>query len=571
MQPQTAGSNTAGISRIGRTATLLATLGLIASCGGEEPPPPPATAEPEEPTSSPEPVEGVLDEQGVSAGHPLAVEAGEQVLAEGGNSVDAAIATAFAMTVIEPFASSVGGGGSVVIAGQSGDPLFYDYREQVGVDGEIPESGIGVPGFVAGMGRLHEDHGNLEWERLIQPAQQLASEGFEVYDFLATRMTEDLGPEAIEGVEPFEVDGQPLQTGEQLVQTELAETLGTIAEEGWEAFYTGSLASDLTVVEGLDEQTLADYEVTLSDPVSGEFGDYGVLAAAPALPGVTLIQMLQIAEAQGIAEMEPDSAEYIETLSQAWLVAEETVLTELGDPRFVDVPVDEITDQQANAEIDLSAMSAPQQQGAEQAISLAAEHQSTISGRAPTDANTTHISVMDDEGIMVSMTNTLTNFWGAGEATNGFFLNNQLSRFEALDSPANQPEPGRRSVTWSMPTIITDEQQRPVLGIGTPGGNQILNIMGTVLTQWGLQDASLQDAVDGLRFRLLEEDELLVIDDPPDEQTAQGLAELGWELQVWPDEWGGFGSVQALEVNYETGEITGATDDRRVGTYTVLE
>ncbi len=571
MQPQTAGSNTAGISRIGRTATLLATLGLIASCGGEEPPPPPATAEPEEPTSSPEPVEDVLDEQGVSAGHPLAVEAGEQVLAEGGNSVDAAIATAFAMTVVEPFASSVGGGGSVVIAGQAGDPLFYDYREQVGVDGEIPESGIGVPGFVAGMGRLHEDHGSLEWERLIQPAQQLASEGFEVYDFLATRMTEDLGPEAIEGVEPFEVDGQPVQTGEQLVQTELAETLGTIAEEGWEAFYTGSLTSDLTAVEGLDEQTLADYEVTLSDPVSGEFGDYGVLAAAPALPGVTLIQMLQVAEAQGIAEMEPDSAEYIETLSQAWLVAEETVLTELGDPRFVEVPVEEITDQQANTEIDLSAMSTPQQQGAEQATSLAAEHQSTINGRAPTDANTTHISVMDDEGIMVSMTNTLTNFWGAGEATNGFFLNNQLSRFEALDSPANQPEPGRRSVTWSMPTIITDEQQRPVLGIGTPGGNQILNIMGTVLTQWGLQDASLQDAVNGLRFRLLEEDELLVIDDQPDEQTAQELAELGWELQVWPDEWGGFGSVQALEVDYETGEITGATDDRRVGTYTVLE
>jgi gamma-glutamyltranspeptidase/glutathione hydrolase len=95
--------------------------------------------------------------------------------------------------------------------------------------------------------------------------------------------------------------------------------------------------------------------------------------------------------------------------------------------------------------------------------------------------------------------------------------------------------------------------------------------MGTVLTQWGLQDASLQDAVDGLRFRLLEEDELLVIDDQPDEQTAQELAELGWELQVWPDEWGGFGSVQALEVDYETGEITGATDDRRVGTYTVLE
>ncbi|MBE1513592.1 gamma-glutamyltransferase family protein [Nesterenkonia halotolerans] len=594
MQPQTsqphipenphgpAGRGRLGRSRAGRSAALLATLGLLASCAAEEePPPPPPTAEPEEPSveppepsSSAEPEdEAVLSQQGVSAGNELAVQAGEEVLAEGGNSVDAAIATAFAVSVVEPYASGLGGGGSVVIAGQDGDPLFYDYREEVGVDGEIPESGIGVPGFVAGMGRLHEEHGSLEWDRLVQPAQQLASEGFEVYDFLATRMTEDLGPDAIDGVEPFEVDGAPLQAGEQLVQTELAETLGTIAEEGSEAFYTGSLASDLTAVEGLDEQTLADYEVTLSDPVSGEFGDYGVLAAAPALPGVALVQMLQVAEAQGIAEMEPDSAEYIETLSEAWLVAEETVLTELGDPAFVQVPVEEITDQQANAQIDLSANTAPEPEPGETSEQgeAAEPGQTSVAGRAPIDANTTHISVVDDEGVMVSMTNTLTNFWGAGEATNGFFLNNQLSRFEAVDSPANRPEPGRRSVTWSMPTIILDEDQRPVLGIGTPGGNQILNIMGTVLTQWGLQDASLQDSFDALRFRFDDESSTLFLDDQPGAQTVSGLEDLGWELQVWPDEWGGFGSVQALEVDYETGEVTGATDDRRVGTYSVLE
>ncbi|WP_218219914.1 gamma-glutamyltransferase family protein [Nesterenkonia sp. Act20] len=594
MQPQTsnpripeslhapAGRGRLGRSRAGRSAALLATLGLLVSCAAEEePPPPPPTAEPEEPSvEPPEPSssaqpeeEAVLSQQGVSAGNELAVQAGEEVLAEGGNSVDAAIATAFAVSVVEPYASGLGGGGSVVIAGQDGDPLFYDYREEVGVDGEIPESGIGVPGFVAGMGRLHEEHGSLEWDRLVQPAQQLASEGFEVYDFLATRMTEDLGPEAIDGVEPFEVDGEPLQTGEQLVQTELAETLGTVAEEGWEAFYTGSLASDLTAVEGLDEQTLADYEPTLSAPVSGEFGDYGVLAAAPALPGVALVQMLQVAEAAGIAEMEPDSAEYIETLSEAWLVAEETVLTELGDPAFVQVPVEEITDQQANAQIDLSANTAPDSESGQNADpgQTAEPGQNAAAGRAPIDANTTHISVVDEDGVMVSMTNTLTNFWGAGEVTNGFFLNNQLSRFDAVDSPANRPEPGRRSVTWSMPTIILDQEQRPVLGIGTPGGNQILNIMGTVLTQWGLQEASLQDSFDGLRFRFDDESSTLFLDDQPGAQTVSGLEDLGWELQVWPDEWGGFGSVQALEVDYETGEVTGATDDRRVGTYSVLE
>ncbi|MGJ9404925.1 gamma-glutamyltransferase [Nesterenkonia aurantiaca] len=554
-----------GGNRLLRTTALLTAWGMLAACAAEEeppPPPPPAPSEePEEPTSTPEPVEDVLTQQGVSAGHPLAVEAGEQVLAEGGNSVDAAIATAFAMSVVEPFASGLGGGGSVLIAGQDGDPLSYDYREMVGVEGEIPENGIGAPGFAAGMGRLHEEQGSLDWERLIQPAQQLAAEGFEVYDFLETRMTEDLGPEAIEGVEPFEVDGEPLASGDQLVQTELASTLETLAAEGWESFYTGSLAEELTQVDGIDAQTLADFEVTASEPVSGEFGDYEVLAAAPALPGPALVQLLQIAEGQGIAELEPGSAEYIETLSEAWLIAEETVFTEIGDPAFVEVPVEEITDKDANAAMDISTQSAAQPQ----------DDEAPAQAQAPQDANTTHISVIDDDGIMVSMTNTLTNFWGAGEVSGGFFLNNQLSRFEAVDSPANQPEPGRKSVTWSMPTIVLDDEQRPVLGIGTPGGHQILNIMGTVLTQWGLQDADLQEAIDGLRFRLIAEDELLVLDDEPDEETREELEELGWELQVWPDEWGGFGSVQALEVDYETGEVTGADDDRRVGSHAVID
>lgn len=565
-----------GGGRLLRTTALLAAWGMLVACAAEEeppPPPPPAPSEePEEPTSAPEPVDDVLTQQGVSAGHPLAVAAGEQVLTDGGNSVDAAIATALAMSVVEPFASGLGGGGSVVIAGQDGDPLFYDYREMVGVEGEIPESGIGAPGFVAGMGRLHQEHGSLEWDRLIQPAQELAAEGFEVYDFLATRMTEDLGPEAIEGVEPFEVDGEALESGDQLVQTELAATLDTLAEEGWESFYTGGLAEQLTQVEGIDAQTLADYEVTASEPVSGEFGDYEVLAAAPALPGPALVQLLQIAEAQGIAELEPGSAEYIQTLSEAWLVAEETVFTEIGDPAFVEVPVQEITDQAANAEVEISTQSAarPEAESQPQAGGQGPAGAET-GAQAPQDANTTHVSVIDDEGIMVSMTNTLTNFWGAGELSGGFFLNNQLSRFEAVDSPANQPEPGRKSVTWSMPTIVLDDQQRPVLGIGTPGGHQILNIMGTVLTQWGLQDAPLQEAVDGLRFRLIAEDELLVLDDEPDAETRDQLEELGWELQVWPDEWGGFGSVQALEVDYETGEVTGADDDRRVGSHTVLD
>lgn len=546
----------------------------VASCGiVEDEPAPPADTEPspteqspsaeredtasEEPEESetPESSQPALGQQGVSAGQEQAVSAGEQVFNAGGNAVDAAVAASFAVAVVEPVASGIGGGGSVIIAGPDGEPVFYDYREVVNAAGDIPASGTGIPGFVAGMGQLHEDYGELPWEEVIAPAIELAGDGFTVSEYLSERISTGAGPEYLADVETFNPGGEPVSASDTLVQPRLEETMQRLADAGWEDFYTGELAQSVAEqVEGVDRESLADYDVSVSEPAAGDFGNYQVISAPPALPGAALIQMLQIAESEGIADLSPNSAEYVDVLSRSWGVAEETVRNELGDPNSVEVPLDELTDPEANAEIDT---------GSADELPQAAPGDPQDSAHA----NTTHVSVVDEDGLTVSMTNTVTDFWGSGQEVDGYFVNNALKRFSDIESEANQPAPGRRSVTWSNPTLILDEQDQPVMAIGTPGGMQILPVLATVISQWALQERELQDALDTPRFR--GEDSVLYFEQgAPGEQVAE-LEDLGWSVETWPAS--SFGSVQALVIDQESGTVTGADDPRRDGAHRILD
>lgn len=559
-------------------ALLSAAVLVLSGCGApapERPPgpasdtPAPSTGEPTrgtpEPTSSgSSPGQVALQDQAVAAGHPDAVAAGAEILAQGGNAADAAIATAFAVAVVEPFASGLGGGGSALVAQGDGPPLAYDYRETVALDGDIPDSGTGIPGFVDGMATLHEEHGSLEWPELLAPAIRLAEEGFAVSPMLAQRLRADYGPGAIEGLEQFHggIGGwAPLSEGDTLVQAELAATLQTLAQEGPQAFYTGSLVEDLTAVDGIDAASLAEYETVAAEPVSGAFGDYEFVSAAPPLPGAAVVQLLQVAEALGVADAAPGSAEYVDTLSAAWQVADASVTESLGDPAFVDVPVDELTDAEANTALARTAV-------APSLTSAAAPPAGT--GEPIEAGNTTHLTVVDDDGLTVSMTNTITSFWGGADATNvgGFFLNNQLSRFASVDTPANQPEPGRKSVSWSAPSLVLDAQGRVVMGLGSPGGQAIPSILANVVVPWALQDAPLQEAVDAPRHYL--QDGVLALEDQPSAEVAELVRQRGWQPQVTERADAVFGSVQALEIDYETGTVTGAADSRREGDVAVV-
>lgn len=513
-------------------------------------------------TAPPSAATPALAERGVSSGHPLASRAGMAILEQGGSAVDAAIATAFADAVMQPMSSGIGGGGVALVA-VDGMAANYDYRDVVNASGDIPRGGAGIPGFVAGLERLHADHGSLPWQDLLQPAIRLARDGVPVSHFLAGAISSGSGQRATGDLPQFrDPDGRPLGEGDALVQEELADTMSVIARDGPDAIYRGDLAATITDAPGLDAESLAAYEVRVSEPAAGPVGNYTMLSAAPPHAGAAIIQMVQVAEAAGIADRAPGSAPFVDLQTQAWQVANSSMQELMGDPAFVDVPVTELTDPGRNQAIaaDLAAGMA-----ANLAAGVAAVPQAVAAGPAGYPGysgadNTTHISVVDAEGGAVSMTNTITNYWGSGRYVEGFFINDSLERFDEIgDQDTNASAPGRRPATWSSPTMLLDDQHRPVLVLGTPGGQQIPNVIASVVTRWALHGEDLTEIIPADRFFY---DEGVLSLESSD--LTEPLSELGWDVRVLPEsDRTRFGSVQALAVDWDTRRVSGVADTRR--------
>lgn len=519
----------------------LAALLTVTGCTAAPPGTPDATPSPIE-TSTPTAAAPPLRGGAVAAGHPLSAAVGTSILDLGGNAVDAAVAAAIADTVLQPDASSIGGGGSAIVA-DSDDVAYVDYRDEVNTAGTIPDSGAGIPGFIAGMAALHERYGSLPWAQLLEPALALARDGAPVSGYLAGQFRYlPVGPERAPAF--FDGAGGRLPPEATMVQPELAQTIQTLSTEGAAAFYTGSLVPALSQVVGIDAASLAAYEVQWSTPPQGQFGDYTVVSASPALPGAAVIQQLQIEEALGIAQAAPNSADFVDIQTRAWGVANTSIQTLFGDPMFVEVPTDQLTDPAINAGLAASATG-----GTAEPAGI------------DVDGNTTHISVVDENGLTVSMTNTVTNFWGSGQIVGGFFLNDSLERFADIGSAGlNVVRPGARSVSWSAPSLLLDNENRPVLAVGLPGGRQIPSTLATVIALWAVHGYTVEQAVLAPRFQLLPSEVLrLEAGLPVDELRARGYTV---EISDQPPF---FGSVQALEIDWDTGAVTGFADPRRAG------
>lgn len=532
----------------------------------DDPSPPDAPADPvpttpatTPPTATPtsEGAEESTGGYGVSAGHPAAVDAGMAVLDDGGGAVDAAVAAALTMGVAEPFTSGLGGGGAAIVVGPGEDPVYYEFREVVAQSGVIPPSDTGVPGQLAGLGRLHEEHGSVPWDALVRPAERLAEDGVEVSGFLAEELAGPTGSAAVAGLDQFaDDDGVMLGEGDLLVQEDLADTLAVIGDEGPQSLYTGSLTPLLTQVEGLDEESLAAYEVRVGSPARGVVGDHVVLSAGPPLVGAALVQQLQLTEAMGIADTEPGSADALDLTAQAWTVAEESVTSVLGDPAFVDVPLAQLTDAGRNADL------------AADLPGLGAGERPVAQAVPPEHASTAQVTVVGPDGTVVSMTTTVLSFWGSGESVGGFFLNDTLRRFDLGEGDANAPEAGRRTVSWMSPTVVLDGQGRPVLVLGTPGGRLIPGVLHAVLTRVLLQGQGLEEAVLAPRSQL---NAGVVETEGLDASVVAELNRRGYGVADRSADPRYFGSVQALQVDPATGEVTGVRDPRREGTFAVAE
>lgn len=463
----------------------------------------------------------------VVAEHPLASKVGVKILKAGGNAIDAAIATQFALAVVHPRAGNIGGGGFMVVRMADGETAALDYREEapssayrdmyldstetvielLSKEGHLA---VGVPGTVAGMEAAFQKFSQLKnWGQLLEPAIQLAENGFKITQPEATRLNKykkQFFQQNETGV-PFVIKGQ-WEMGDLLVQKDLAATLRRISEHGAKGFYEGETA-DLIVTEmkrggGLiTKEDLQNYEVRWRDPIISEYKNYRVITMPPSSSGgVALSQLLKMIEPFPLAQYGFHSAKSVHTIVEA----ERRVYADrskfLGDSDFYPVPVDSLLDDDylkiRMADFDISEATLSDSMG-------------SGNFKDVESFETTHTSIVDAAGNAVAVTTTLNLNYGSKVivAGGGFFLNDEMDDFSAkpgvpnyfglIGAEANAIEPGKRMLSSMTPTIVEKDDDL-FLVVGAPGGSTIITaVLQTILNvvEYGMP---LDEAVEAPRF-----------------------------------------------------------------------
>jgi len=545
-----------------------------------------------------------IDFYGVSAMHPVAAEVGMEVMEAGGTAVDAAIAISFVLNVVEPYGSGMGGGGALVLHDPEEGVYSYDYREISPLSASSswsgPERGMAVPGMVMGMETLHRDHGTLSWEELLAPAIEIAEQGF--------RVTEMFHIQTINGARyvkegPIQQrlypDGHPINIGEMIVMPELAHSLRQVQEQGSTAFYEGEIAEAIRRRTGMTEEDLLAYEVNVGEPATGQFQFfdeetgrireqtlYGAANPTSAIVTIQALQMasqLDLSEYYGEADLEAgyklgdllreDSlqGDYIHLMNEIIRVTYEDRLETIGDPEFEEVNQKALTSLEYTEELLTKVRMEPGNEPAMGEI----ESLFDSPGERKDSKNTTHFVVVDPQGRMISVTNTLGELFGAGIEVGGFFMNNQSRNFSDEPESPNFYQPGKRPRTFVSPLII-EEHGRPVLGIGTPGGRRIpTHVFQTIMQFYFGKDElggsiDLQEAITRPRFYF--EGESIYVEAPLEPEILNQLRQKGWSVRTNTSTIF-YGGIQALglqtdENGFVTG-IYGGGDERRRGIWQI--
>lgn len=495
---------------------------------------------------------------GVSASHPLAVEAGMEVLENGGNAADAAVAVSYMLGVVEPYGSGIGGGGVALISESNSEtPVVYQYREEAPASGAIPET-FAIPGFVKGMEKINNDLGTINMAELIEPAIKTASEGYPVNNYLVNRFEKGASRMNVPEMPDYFPNQHILEVNDDLVQPELANSLKLIQEQGSKAFYEGEIAEDiLSFVDELEPADLTNYEIEVTEPAHGTFSGYDVYSAPPPLAGVSLIQMLQMAEAANIDEID-NEVDYIHMFGEITKRAYHDRLENIGDPNFSDeIDANKITTKDYSEQM-IENFNPDK-------VSENYEINDSISDEEDHD-NTTHFVVVDKDNMMVSATHTLGNFFGSGDYVSGFFLNNQIDNYSlSADSP-NYLEPEKVSRSFTSPSILISDDK--ILGIGSPGGKRIPAVMGNILTKYLLLNEDWDSTIEDDRFYIEGNDIFTEIELETDLQAQ--LRAKGYEIyNIRETDF--YGGIQALVYDKKKKELFGTADPRRPGAWQVSD
>ena len=540
--------------------------------------------------------------------HSLATDAGVEVMRQGGNAIDAAVATGFALAVVHPQAGNIGGGGFMLIRMADGKFHFLDYREKAPAAATvdmywdkqgnvIPDlstvgyKAVSVPGSVAGMVTAEKKWGKLGLQKVIAPAIRLARDGFPLpWEYVRNFQNKRLA-EFPESRRIFQRDGNFYQAGEIFKQPELARTLERIAANP-DDFYHGELAKQIAaaIQKGggiVTTQDLANYQVKEREPVHGTYRGYDVYSAPPpSSGGVALIEILNVLEKFDLASLGADSAEAMHLTIEAYRRAFMDRADFMGDPDFAKVPVAQLIDKNyANSwRESINPDHASISKDLRRPSGTFNDLDKVARAVGPESTQTTHYSVVDQEGNAVSVTTTLNGPFGAkvmaGEL--GFLLNNEMDDFAAkvgvpnmyglIQGPANAVGANKRPLSAMTPTIVT-KGDKLYLVLGSPGGPTIITTVANVLM--GVIDYGLdiQQAVDSPRFHNQWLPDRTGIESKrfsPD--TIRILGQKGQTLREGdptsekaerdPD----WGDAECIMIDPKTGERLGGHDERR-GSY----
>ncbi len=509
---------------------------------------------------------------------------GAEVLRAGGNAVDAAIATGFALAVVHPSAGNIGGGGFMVIRFPDGRTTALDFREKAPLAAhpemflddqgeysrEIHHNGylaVGVPGTVAGFAMAHEKYGSGEWADLVDPAIRLAGEGFELSEALSGSLARSLRSmqRYPASLAKFSKDGEAYGMGEIWKQPDLARSLERIRDQGRDGFYQGEtarlIAEEMERGGGMiTEEDLARYQPQERTPIHGTYKGYDIISMPPPSSGGTaLVEMLNILEGFDLPSKGHNSAAYVHHLAEAMRRAFRDRARHLADADFADPPLERLTSKSyaeaLRAEID------PEQ------ASISAPSDITLPYES---METTHYSVVDSDGMAVSVTYTLEAGYGSKIVVPGagFLLNNEMGDFNGqpgltnerglIGTEPNLARPEQRMLSSMTPTILAKDGTL-VAVVGSPGGRTIINSVLQVvlnLTDFGMD---IHEAVSAKRFHhQWLPDAMRIEAEGVTPAALAALESMGHTVSMA----GSQGSTPAIFFDPETGELIGAPDPR---------
>ncbi len=520
---------------------------------------------------------------------PIATDIGVQVFERGGNAFDVAVAVGFALAVVHPEAGNLGGGGFALIRdGKSGEIKALDFREKAPQAAHekmyLDTAGIviknlstvgglaaGVPGTAAGLHELWKEYGSMAWSDLVSYSVALADTGFILDEYQSNHFKEYRDKLKVfeETSNLFFPGGKILEPGERLTLPDLARTLKQISQHGPAAFYSGEIADSIVATMAshggiITPEDLENYSTVWREPINFEFDSFQIFSMPPpSSGGIVMGQILKILGKYDFSNYNAQSTEYIHLFSESARLAFADRSEHLGDPDFYQIPSFLLNEEYLAGRSNLID------------LNHANISQDIKPGTfpMPESKQTTHFSVADKNGNLVSLTYTLNSSYGSKLAVRGcgFLLNNEMDDFAIapghanlyglIGGEANKIEPGKRMLSSMSPTIVLKNNQ-PYLILGSPGGSEIITAVAQCLLNFTRFDISLSQSLAQPRFHHQWLPDMIELEENSFDITVkQGLIKLGHDIQEFEPS----SEVQAVYIN-ESGLMTGAADPRQRGT-----